>query len=82
MAFYSRRGTRGGVGCRYIPVYQCTGQYRQAGGEIKVRAVLGEVLDGRSVARVVANGMTGAESLNSHQPHFMTLSRNSLSSRS
>ena len=49
---------------------------------IKVRAVLGEVLDGRSVARVVANGMTGAESLHSRQPHFMTLSRNSLSSRS
>ena len=82
MDCYSRRGTRGGVGCRYIPVYQCTGQYSQAGREIKVLATLDGILDSRFVALAVASRMAGAESLNSHQSYFMILSRNSLSSRS
>ena len=38
MACYSRRGTRGGVEGRYIPVYQRTGHYRQVVGEKRVRA--------------------------------------------
>ena len=38
MACYSRRGTRGGVVGRYIPVYQRTGHYRQVVREKRVRA--------------------------------------------